>query len=347
MPIDIVELRLALAWSQSYDQETYLSYLSSSSRYAEEFEKAKAGTGEWLLPWTAGDRQHFWQFYLGTAAAGDLDAVDAARAWDHLMPLRAPRAARLITPDDVRISLEGYAFPHGVGVLAMAFIRPQTPLPLAKAAERAIQVREGHFSAEWEGRPKSHGMLDSLAGELIDVMHAKLLGKTPHGKPLSKPLTTATIVDADTAQQTAADQEELEHVLASLCQLSPEPAAEPAMAARFVAIGRGKVIWHPYYYSRGALTRPRVRALGCYHRNLAVASLQTRGLTDLLRRAESFLLQKEPVSGLIVRPVRRAVNLLRDLDAGSWNTYRSWALQAQISFYRELIDRISQAVGTE
>jgi len=57
MSIEIIELRLAFAWVKAFEKDAFLPSLADSARYKEEFDRAKAGTGPWVLPWTPGDRQ--------------------------------------------------------------------------------------------------------------------------------------------------------------------------------------------------------------------------------------------------------------------------------------------------
>jgi hypothetical protein len=282
---------------------------------------------------------------------GDLANIDADLAWDRLMPLRAKRAVRLQTPDDVRITLEGYAFPHSVGVLGMVFIEPPAPLPLSDMVDRAIQARLTQYSVTWEGPPpkQDHGSLDSLADKLIDLMHQELLGQTPHGKPLSEPITTATFIDASWSNETEQDGDDLDDALEALCNFTRQTTGNHRIHAgpttyRVLPIERGRAVWDPTHFSPDP-TRPRVRALGCYHRNLALASLQARSLTGLLRRAEDFL-PAEPVSSLLIRPARNAVKLLSAMLSGADTTYQTWALADQIRHYEDLMNKVYAAIGT-
>jgi hypothetical protein len=357
MGINVIETRLSLAWVKAFDKDTLLPYLASSRRYQDEFDKAKAGTGRWLLPWTVGERQHFWQYYLGTSGTGDLANVDARTAWACLMGLRTPNCANVAAPPGVRITLEGYGFPHSVGVLATAFIRPTTPVPLSEMVDLARRCRGTQYDISWTGGGQpTHGSLDSLADALMDRLHQELLGQTPHGNPLSSPLTIATVVNA-TGPEALSDQgssDELDQALARLCELGGGPGrpthgswlgdGSDPVRDRLTSIDRGRAIWMPKHFSDQPSTTFRVRALGCYHRNLSVATLQARSLTALLRRAEDFL-PREAISPRLVQPAQAAIGLLRDLKAGNSNTYQSWSLHDQIGFYDDLIARVAQVLG--
>jgi hypothetical protein len=357
MSIQIHELRLSYAWLKSFARDTLLPSLASSDRYKEEFELAKQEKGDWLLPWRPGERQHFWQYYLGTALIGDLASVDAERAWRCLMPLRAPSTTRISTGDGARITLEGYAFPHSVGVLGSVFICPAQPVSFDDIVEQAVATASTHYNIAWKGTtgPETHGTLASLADLLIDQLHGKLLGQTPHGKPLKGPITTATVIDAsiDGTNGEPGDGAIVDRALDRLCRLDTSGSPDPSAAAthdlaaheRMVTVERGRAVWVPKRFSSSAPKTPRFRALGCYHRNLSLAALQAHSLTSLLRRADDFL-PSEPIPPRLIRPVKSALVLLDALYHGIHTTYRSLMLQSQLENHLELMERVGTAAGS-
>ena len=359
MSIQIHELRLSYGWVKRFGQDAFLPYLASSDRYKHEFELAKNGTGEWLLPWRAGERQRFWQYYLGTPVTGDLASVDAQRAWLRLMPLRAPSLARIATRDGTRITLEGYVFPHSVGVLASVFICCEPLVAFDDMINRATATARTHYNISWKGQDggETHGTLASLADLLIDQLHYKLFGESPHGNPLKGPITTATVIDGaldEPSPDPDADGAMVDRGLDRLCRLDTDGPVEPKAAAkgrplpaaqmRRITIERGRAIWTPAKFSSSTRTEPRFRSLGCYHRNISLAALQAKSLTSLLRRAEDFL-PTQPIPARLLRPVKSAIALLDELDKGEITTYQTDLLFDQIDHYHELMRKVGAAAG--
>ena len=114
-----------------------------------------------------------------------------------------------------------------------------------------------------------------------------------------------------------------------------------------IAIGKGRAIWRPIHFSPQQATG-RMVSLGCYHRNLALAAMQTAGLAALVGRADDIF--ADPKGRLIsISPaeVAGAVKLLDKLgNAGSdYFTYRSWTAQYQVSFYKDRVQRVRQKLG--
>ncbi|HLO17697.1 MAG TPA: hypothetical protein VK206_22900 [Anaerolineales bacterium] len=372
MPIKVKELRLSFVWTKSFSKDVLMPYLSDSGRYKREFNQAILNQGSWSLPWLPGERQHFWQYYLNTAEIGDLEKVDAERAWKFLIPLRAPASAQIPPTNDMRISFEGFCFPHSVGVIATIFIHPLTTGRLIDTVGRAVKARHTQYNVLWrDNGTKTHGSLQSLAGELIDKLHQKALGETPQGERLSEPITIATVVDASGAWAAKPGKEKttIDRALFGLCRLEAgwekggmaglidsdfKPVTEGRRPEdqRLYALERARAIWLPEHfadtpvYSEEAQYSPRARALGCYHRNLAIATLQAQSLVKLVKRAFDFLPQSQ-VSLQISGPVKRAVRILNSLYIGEVETYRSWSLKHQISYSVDLIKQVGQAIGEE
>lgn len=351
MPILVKELRISLVWNKAFAKDRLLPSLADSYRYRQEFNKAKSGEGEWLLPWQPGERQHFWQYYLCTSEIGDLEQVDAERAWEFLMPLRAPTWAKIDAPEGVRITLESFCFPHSVGVITTAFISPTEPMPLFAMVDCAINVRHSDYNIIWrDNGTATHGSLDSLADGLIDKLHKKVLKGTPHGKPLSSPLTISTVVEASGIWTEESKMgTEVNRALYGLCLLEPgwkEASSKGESNSRMPqheVLERSRAIWDPRKFSE-ATSKNRRRALGCYHRNLALATLQTRSLTSLVRRAYEFL-PHESIPIELNKPVKAAVKILMKLYNGSNSTYKSWSLLNQIHYNLEMIERVGQVIG--
>ena len=89
----------------------------------------------------------------------------------------------------------------------------------------------------------------------------------------------------------------LSRALTALCNLAPgwknaggNDPAEKLNPERFqgVAVERGRAAWVRGHFS-DVEVKGRKTAIGCYHRNLALAIMQTSALTALLTRANEVL----------------------------------------------------------
>lgn len=358
MSILVNELRLSLVWNKAFFRDSYLPYLSDPERYRSGFESARQGAGSWLLPWQSDKAQHFWQYYLGPAAPGDFHSVTPQNAREYFVPLRAPAWAQAKARSGVMAVFEGFCFPHSVGVVITLYIRPESPLPIDQMVDTAITARFADFNLTWkDSEPPTHGALVSLADKIVDRLHAKALdGQTPRGKPLKDPITVATIIDATGVWNASKDASVgLGRALNALCLLKPswkelafanglgDNVAPTADALH--AIERGRVIWLPAHFSE-FLAKGRRTSLGCYHRNLTLASTQTWGLTALIGRADEVLADpKGRLLNIQHRDVAQAISLLDNLDRGSFETYQTWSVKHQISFNLERINRVRAAIG--
>jgi hypothetical protein len=349
------ELRLSLIWMKASVRDTFLPFLADGARYTVEFEAARTGKGWWSLPWQAAEPQHFWQYYLSSPAPADFKDIAAGAARQYFVPLRAPNSFTTATKDGLEATLEAFCFPHSVGVVATVRLRPDPGLSLPEMVKAAVQARHADYSlTASHGVPSTHGALDSLADKILNWLHPRVLdGKTYIGKPLSSPLTIATIIDATGVWGKSSDDPPLRHILEALCALPAgwadgpapsDPAPMSPQATYAHTVDRGRAVWMAPHYGEIAHRRRR-RASGCYHRNLTLASLQTRGLTSLIRRAEEILAAKGNLLTVQQSDVAQAIDILTKLYHGDGATYQSLPLKDQIQFDWEKINKIGVAIG--
>lgn len=394
MAVLVKELRLSLIWNKSFYKDTNLPRLADLERYKEAFEKARQSngvSGPWWLPWIGDHRQHFWQFYLQPVAPANFEAVSAPDARAYFVPLRLPPSAQAVARDGTVATLEGFCYPHSVGVLATIYVRPPEPLPLAQMVDATITARNADFQFVWKDKtPATHGALQSLADKIVERVHALALDNpSAVGKPLPFPITIATVIDAEiTADPPAASvatstttpsgssqppeaanknlkpagatgaevtsEVMLGRALNALCALTQGwrsekfegfPDSLDPQRDQVAGIARGRASWLRRHFS-DVEVKGRKTALGCYHRNLALATLQTSALTALLTRANDVL--DDPKGRLLLLQrddVVRAIDLLHKLESGDFSTYRTWALQHQIGFYADRLTKLSQKLG--
>lgn len=386
MAIFVNELRLSLVWNKVFLKDTNLPHLADPDQYKDAFEKAHTVEEPWMLPWITGHRQHFWQYYLQPVEPSNFQDLSAVNARAFFVPLRLPACAQVIARDGTVATIEGFCFPHSVGIVATIHVRPPHPLPLLQMVDAAVAARNADFQLVWKNKtPATHGALQGLADKMVERVHdLALTDAAAVGRPLPFPITVATVIDADmqtsapstvpvappetSAANSAAvsgatiscrgetfDDESFGHALNALCLLQPgwkkrkfdgglPDFADPALP-QLLAIERGRAIWLPHRFS-AAEAKGRKTALGCYHRNLTLASLQTAALTALIGRADEVLADaKGKLLSLQPKEVARAIDLLGKLKGGDYSTYRSWSLRHQIGFHDERIARVSKKLG--
>jgi hypothetical protein len=177
-------------------------------------------------------------------------------------------------------------------------------------------------------------------------------GALPETTPANSSAASGTVISG--SGDTSEDRS-LGRALNALCLLQPgwkdrnfegglPDFVDPALP-QLLAIERGRAIWLPHRFSAFEV-KGRKTALGCYHRNLTLATLQTAALTALVGRADEVLADaKGKLLSLLPNEVSGAIDLLRKLKAGDYSTYRSWSLKHQISFHDERIARVSEKLG--
>lgn len=357
MPILVNELRISLLWTKVFAGDANMPSLADPQEYQSAFTAARlpgpAAAGPWLLPWIAGYPQRFWQYYLKRPAPGNFQEISVSDARSWFVPLRILPFSFLNARDGTTATLEGYCHPHSAAVIGTLRLRPAAGLPLYDAVDAAIAARNADYNLQWKDAsiPETHGVLDNLADKVIQRVHKQAgIDSDAIGVPLPPPITTATVIDAQ-----GDEQEDL--VLRALHGLSwlrstwkrsklveemPDPDHQSG-----IAIGKGRAIWLP---ERFCPSQPKGRkvSLGCYHRNLTMAAMQTAALAALVGRADDIF--GDPKGRLIaISPmeVKRAIERLDQIGSGGsdYFTYRSWTTQYQISFYKDRIDRVRQKLG--
>jgi len=356
MPITVSELRLSMVWNKVFAKDSNLPSLSDPAVYRTAFREAAAGGPDaaWLTPWIAEHPQHFWQYYLSPVTDTSFQKVEAADARSYFVPLRVAPFAHARARDGMEATLEGFCYPQSTAVVATVRLRPASPLTMPELVNAAVNARTADYNLSWvdPNRPATHGALQSLADKVLGYLH-ELVGidATAVGLPLPPPITLATVIDAEGEDHDGV----LEQSLMALCSLragwqkaklafeSEGPAQ--SWGDRLGAIGKGRSIWLPNQFS-AVQTKGRKTALGCYHRNVTLASMQTAALLSLVGRADEILM--DPNGHLIsISPgeVEQAIKILGLLERGEETTYRCWSMLHQTSFYTANIQRVSAKLG--
>ena len=87
---------------------------------------------------------------------------------------------------------------------------------------------------------------------------------------------------------------------------------------------RSRAIWFPCYIKS---VGKKIRKLGCYHRNLTFATLQTESLVAMIR---TLIKNQNDNSPDLREKVINATQILGLLYEGVNGTYKSWSIRKQI-----------------
>lgn len=110
-------------------------------------------------------------------------------------------------------------------------------------------------------------------------------------------------------------------------------------------IERGRAFWLRRHFS-DVETKGRKTAIGCYHRNISLATMQTSALAALVTRASEVLGDPKGKLLLLQRAdVVQAIKLLNLLRDNTFSTYQSWVVQNQVEFYAERIKTLTEQLG--
>lgn len=309
--------------------------------------------GEFTPPWRSDSVSSFWRYYL---EQNPPSSVTPWEAWDRLVPLRRGEEIRGRNGGPVvdgtafagDLQIESFHYPHGVG-LAVS-VRIEEDRELADMVDRAREVmKEAIFRVSWNPRPVS---LPAIASHFLD----KLAGRERETSVPDRTdsFTVATIFRGDSgALSDGKPADELRLALQGLCtfrrgwrdenlpgrkcQLRLRTEAGPENL--LFGLGRGRAVWFP-----GAFTSndSKNRTLGCYHRNLVLASLQTESLIQAAQLAAHMLQTAPPPLSVRLEEVsRRAVQWLGALHSGD-DTYASWSVVAQIERDRAILETVRE-----
>jgi hypothetical protein len=211
---------------------------------------------------------------------------------------------------ECKINIEGYVYPHGVAAIIHFDIQfcqedsepnktKQNGVGLTPMMGYALDVSKNiSFSVVFDGKPSSKMKLDKVAGVVLNYLRESIFGRgTPQGSRSSDPITIATVIKADgggNVDLPITINGELHRVLEGLCSWEEDWANKQHLET----IDKANLLLsnHPagnilYHFKHGCATwMPKHHALNssrgqrkleCYHRNLALVSLQTEMLAQV------------------------------------------------------------------
>jgi hypothetical protein len=294
-------------------------------------------------PWPQQHNSRFWRYYLQGA---NLTAPKPPDLFRGLVPFWSAVPMRATGLGVDRLRAEGFYYPNGLALMITAVIARELTLTEAVEAALGLHHRQS-LAVTWPASGQSENLpLQGLAVKAIQILRQNLAGNQSFAvAATSEPYSLVTIIKGAGIDPTTAivNLSEVHRTLAALTTWSdtwqqdqlPDVAHDTVPARSLAPAGhliygrkRGRTIWFPGLF--GATGGP-IRALGCYHRNLALLSLQVESLIHLVEQTARLLDSGAAINYMQGQCVRLAAGLLARLYFGQSDTYRSQSAQRQIN----------------
>lgn len=310
--------------------------LARSSTYRESFAAAQAADPPtpFLPPWFSPRGQRYWRRYLEGHWPRD---VTPTTAWRNVTPLRVSSLGLTDAPAKCRVSVDRYVYPHGIGaILEATWYDVAFTLDQAIAAGIAFRRKVGVIPGT--DLPAS---LDDAVDRISNLEIDSLFGLDRALAPVpSDPMSICTVVRAEGESAQAVQGDAVHRRVHALASWSPlwDAAELPELAKATIEGGgekpyllygtpRSRVMWYPAAFTRAD---PALHSLACYHRNLALASLQADGLAAMTTYGETLAADGTPLGGDNYDIVRLAATTLGRMYGGASSTYKSRSIVRQI-----------------
>lgn len=337
--VAIRDLRVSFIWVEtSFDllrdaqpSGAPMPFLGRSHLYAAQFAAMPAGLG---APWPKPSKHNFWRNYLQC----DPFKMEPSQAWRFLVPFRKVPLPVGGAVASQRVAAEGFFYPHGIGLVVTVTDTAERKLFDAVAASFLFRTDSSVVIADPKGGRAV--TLDQCADECFDVLRAAAFGAAAVGGVRSlNPFTVATVVRGEGAGPLVAGgpvHRALEAWTGWHTSWQTDTLTDPAKAVvatrgggsrALYASRRGRAVWFPERF-----TVPG-RALSCYHRNLALTSLQVESLGAAVTRtlAVSGGADLTSLSVHHHESVGHASDMLARFYGGPETMYRGWSAPRQIT----------------
>lgn len=320
-----------------------MGFLGYRDSYAKAFDDVLNGKNIMGLtaPWEHRPGQHFWQYYVGKSSLADFNGI---KAWKYIVPFRHKLPVSLTASWlNGSVTPEVFLYPFGFALIITVDSREHQAL--RDTIELSFKVREGNFSANWQGMAQEEYKIYQLAEECLSYIRKEAFGSSTRQSMiiLNEPFTIFTVIQgtgADFSEPPIQDGEihcALEAVttwnrallrlwaktkLPKLDQNIMVPLKFGPQGHLVYAQKRGRAVWFPEPFTDDD---PERRTLSCYHRNLLRLSMQVESLCSFVR-----ITSKKIQDGLYDRLpsmhrecVRIAAGILGRMYGDVDDTYRS------------------------
>ncbi|MBI5305485.1 MAG: hypothetical protein HY868_25375 [Chloroflexi bacterium] len=360
--VTLNEIRVALIWTETYPTlltpagaTAPMAFLGQKTKYAAEFEKAIEGASAWEPPWPlqkGKGRHHFWYHYFGNVEPAN---VKGNLAWDYLAPFHTNIAKIRADWLNGRASAEGFFFAHGIAFLVTVSLT-QEDATLDLAVDTAQDARAtGIYNVTWRDGSAMSAPLDVIAAHALDRLREMALGAgAVQGTRPGKPFTLVTIIKGDGGDASIANSPNgaVHRALEGLCSWHAtwqtdalHNLDEAKLKTRYTADGhllyglaRGRALWFPGLFG---LAKKRTHKLSCYHRNLALLSLQTEMVMGLMRHAAAIIEANQVMPVAMDQLAKKGAGLAGRLYGKTDAAYQSWSARRQMTD-ADALDAIDQ-----
>jgi hypothetical protein len=353
----VTELRMSFIWFEAWPDllvapgAAPLAALGGQATYAHIFNQYVATDASPLkgltLPWKHGKQgKSFWAIYLGGSVAKNGD-----QAWNHIIPLRStPPISIDANWLNGRVFAETFFYPHGVACTINVSCSNDLTLTKPLMDLAANVRRNAKFEVIGPNFPKQLLSLEAIARELLTLGHLRSLGKQPTAiSTAGRPFSIVTVVRGkDVDAKSPVNQGDDVHTIAEgLTNWNPNwdiqpppkltdqtllPTDNPSPGNLLYANSHGRFVWVPTcFLPPPPQTKPPLK-MGCYHRNLTLASIQMESLGQLCVMADQLIAAGNSPTGTYKDLCKRAAEVLGRLYGGAKSTYRS------ASITRHLLD---------
>jgi hypothetical protein len=297
------------------------------------------------LPWDKVAGQRFWTRYLNRYPQGQ-GSASGGEAWKSIVPFREKLKAKVSAEWlPAKVLVEGFYYPHGVAAMVTFTVRLPEPRTLEATVELCRDIRKRRkLTYTPRGEAAKDMPLDALGSAVLTLARERSLGEgAAPGVAASAPFSLVTMIELQDADPDApVAQGDAVHKLLEAVTGWQEPVPPLGPIAQRIVSGpvvdpvnllyagrRGRAIWSPYFAIKPAdsdAPEKSKHTLGCYHRNLAYASMQVESLARLAvaTNAEGF-------QGDVHRDIARfAGGILGRMYGGDETVYRARSCQRHL-----------------
>ncbi len=315
--------------------------MSTRDGYLRAFKRARARSGLPTLPWSA-TFNRFWWYYLKRR---DLDKVAGQLAWERLVPLRTT-TIRLMCSEapDVRAGVETFRHPHGVAAIATVSIQQATPL--ADMVDRLVDAMNSWtYVARGSTSDEGHKLIWATARCLEEAATVSADADAARIELQGEPFTVTTVIHGSGVQlgKKVHGGDLVHKALNGCCTFrrnwrkdTPSPLAPAEMGRQertpgnvLYALAHKRALWFPDLFTIPC--GPATHSLGCFHRNLALASMQTQSLLGLAQWGAWQVGHRTQLRFDVDEMMRNCARLLGLLYGRVEDMYRSISIHRQIA----------------
>lgn len=349
--LKIKDFRLTFIWAQACPDlmtaakpDLPFQFLGRATSFAQSITDLQAGEAlpEGLtLPWKPG--RSFWTHYLSDNQSN----LQGNTAWNEVIPLRRrPNVTIYGDKQVLKADVETYYYPFGIA--AAVTIRCVGDFTLQNVVDLAYEIRDKRsFEVRWMDEGDKFLKLSSLATNLLDALQLEVLAQPPtlcirHSNEPFSVLTVAhaTVDEAKDLAPAAPIPEggEIHQALQALTRWDKSvkskklsdnwlPTRKHGKGHVLYANRRGRVVWDPEHF----LSRPgtTVHTLGCYHRNLWIASLHTEAFGTFAELVANRIDANQDPFGTFQEVAELVARQAGDMYRGA-GTYSTYSVKRQI-----------------